>query len=274
MKTSHKSALMFFVTFIAILMRHPITAQTQQPDGSENKPETSVTILANVDSSVVFIDAGWKGLTPLSLNDLTPGTHRLVLQQPDAESWLTSSIADTIRVVAGQPLTLRYRFEPRYLIQSAPFDAEVALGDSIIGKTPLTLSAGPPLLLDRKTTFTIRKPGYEAGTVDIGRAQHGVLSVTLKHLWETNENQETVFRPDNGKISKPLRLTLAIAGTVVSGAAAAYFKIRADDRYLEYRRSGSPDLLAQSQRLDTAAAVALIATQIGVGLFTYFVLSD
>jgi len=274
MRPSHQCSSVLFVSCIAILMSHPITAQIQHPDATEKMPGNLVTILANVDSSVVFIDADRKGLTPLSLSDLAPGTHHLVLQHPDAESWLTSSITDSIRVVAGQPLTLRFSFEPRYLIQSTPFDAEVVVGDSVIGKTPLRLSAGPFLLPDRKATFTIRKQGYETSTVDMRTVQRGVLSVTLRNLWDTSENHETLFRPDNGRISKPFRMTLAIAGTVLSGTAAAYFKIKADDRYLGYRHSGSPDLLAQSQRLDTAAAVALVATQIGLGLFMYFVLSD
>ncbi len=274
MRTSHNRSVILFLSAFSALMSARIAAQTQQPDTLGYMPETSVAILTNIDSSVVFVDAVRKGLTPLSLSDLTPGTHHLVLQHPDAESWLTSSIADSIRVVSGQPLTLRYRFEPRYLIQSIPFDAEVVLADSVIGRTPLAFSGGPSLLLDKKTTLTLRKPGYETGTFDMGMAQHGVLSVTLKNLWETNGDQEAIFRSDNGQISKPLRLTLAIAGTVLSGTAAAYFKIKADDRYLEYRRSGNPDLLAQSQRLDTAAAVAFVATQIGLGLFTYFVLSN
>lgn len=274
MRASHDIAVMYLFLVLSISMSNLVAAQAQPPDTSGYVPETSVTILSNIESSVVFIGAEKKGVTPLSLNNLTPGTHHLVVQHPDAESWLTSSIAESIRVVAGEPLTLRYRFEPRYLIQSTPFDAEVVLGDSIIGKTPLTLSGGPSLLLERKTTFTVRKFGYETGIVDIGRAQHGVLSVTLKKLWDTDEDEKAIFRSDNGQISKPLRLTLAIAGTVLSGTAAAYFKIKADDRYLQYRRTGAPDLLAQTQRLDTAAAVAFIATQIGLGLFTYFVLSD
>ena len=273
MKFSHTAVRALLIVCIAQLLNAEATAQTQQ-DSSKATPRTTVTILTDIDSSVVFIDDERRGLTPLSLHDLTPGIHQLVLQPPDVESWLANSISDEIRIIADQPMTFRYKFDRRYLIRSVPFDAEILIADSVVGKTPLTLSSGNALSFGTKTQIGIRKQGFEPETFDLTDANNGVLSIALKKKWNGIDDQEEILRSTNGQVSKPLRLSLTIAGTVLSGTAAAYFKIKADDRYIEYRRSGSPQLLAQSQRLDTAAAVALVATQIGLGLLTYFVLSD
>ena len=247
------------------------SAQEMQHDRSGTPPIASIAILSNIDSAVVFIDAERVGLTPLHLTTLSPGIHHLVLQHPDAESWLTSSIADSFEVVPGKTATLRYDFQPSYEIQSTPFDAEVVLADSVLGTTPMFFNASS--LPGTQGRIVVRKPGYESGEFDLSSSHHGVLSVILKKKWD-RDVRDDIFRADNGQTSRPLHLTLAAAGTVLSGTAAAYFKIQADNRYAEYRNTGSQATLAQSRRLDTAAAIALVATQIGLGLITYLVLSD
>lgn len=70
------------------------------------------------------------------------------------------------------------------------------------------------------------------------------------------------------------RLYLTGATAIISGATAAYFKIKADDRYQAYQLRGEQALLSETNRLDAVSAVALIATQVSLGLFTYFILSE
>jgi hypothetical protein len=71
-----------------------------------------------------------------------------------------------------------------------------------------------------------------------------------------------------------LKLYVAGAATIIAGATSAYFKLKADNRYSDYIRTGNATSLAEVDRLDTAAGVALAATQISLGLFTYFLLSE
>jgi hypothetical protein len=262
------------IVTVAFLICRNVSAQDRQADSLGRAGKTPVTILANVDSSVVVIDAQRLGVTPLMIDTLAPGVHHLTLHHPDVDNWLASSISDTFRVNPGIPLTLQYTLEPRYLITSAPFDAELVVGDSVIGRTPLTVGLGAKPLSNQIKTLSVRKMGFEPATLDLSSAQRGVLSVNLKRVWQRDDDQEGVFRPENGQTSHTVRLTLSAASTLLSGAAAAYFKIKADDRYQSYRDTGDPARLSQTHRLDTAAAIAFVATQISLGLFTYFVLSN
>ncbi|HXX62500.1 MAG TPA: hypothetical protein VEO56_01780, partial [Bacteroidota bacterium] len=59
-----------------------------------------------------------------------------------------------------------------------------------------------------------------------------------------------------------------------SGITAAYFKIKADTRNSLYQASGDPVLQNETRRFDNASAWALVATEIGFGFFTYFLLAD
>lgn len=249
-----------------------VSAQESNADSLLGAPPPPVTILSNIDSSLVIIDGEQVGVTPLTLEKLSIGLHRLTMHHPDFSNWLASSVSDTFRVVPGIPLTLRYRLEPRYIVTTSPFDAELVIGDSVIGKTPVAVNS--EFFSNQLKSPGVRKPGYEPVTLDLANAQRGILSVNLKRIWQNDNDQNEIFRPNNGQTSHTLRFTLTAASTILSGAAAAYFKIKADNRYQSYRDTGDPALLSQAHRLDTGAAIALLVSQVSLGLFTYFVLSN
>ena len=247
-------------------------AQVATSDSLEDRHSPAITILSNIDSCLVIVDGERTGVTPLTLEHLARGQHRLTLYHPDISNWLAGSISDTFRVTPGVPLTLRYRLEPRYFIATSPFDAEVVIGDSVVGKTPVAL--GSEFFSNELKPPLVRKSGYEPVPLDLSNARRGILAVNLKRTWQNDADQNGIFRQNNGQSSHTLRLTLSAASTVLSGAAAAYLKIKADKRYQAYGDTGDPELLSQTRRLDRGAAIALLATQISLALFTYFVLSN
>ncbi len=61
---------------------------------------------------------------------------------------------------------------------------------------------------------------------------------------------------------------------VVSGIATAYFKIQADARYDKFLATGDRELLQETHRYDTIAAVTLALSQIGLAIVAYCLLSD
>ena len=61
---------------------------------------------------------------------------------------------------------------------------------------------------------------------------------------------------------------------VALGATTAFFKLKADNRYDEYRQSGDPSLLDQTNRLDLVSGITFVALQINFGLIIYFFLVD
>jgi hypothetical protein len=70
---------------------------------------------------------------------------------------------------------------------------------------------------------------------------------------------------------------LLVAGggiAVVSGITTAYFKIQADTRYDKYLATGDRELLQETRRYDTMAAVTLALSQIGLAIVAYCLLSE
>jgi len=253
-------------------------AQNAIPQCCMAGSRSGMTFLSNIDSAIVFVDARRVGLTPVTIDTLAPGKHVVRLVHPDISNWLTHDISDTIVVVTGEERSLRYAFDPNYVITSTPFGADVLLGDSLLGTTPLQLDSG---LLpashhasDSSPLLTIRKHGYEPAGVGLLNAQRGGLSVDLQRKWENAPETETIFKYEERNGSNHLPLYISGAATVISGVAAAYFKTRADDRYALYGGTGDPALLTETQHLDTASAVALVVTQVSFALFTYFILSE
>jgi hypothetical protein len=96
--------------------------------------------------------------------------------------------------------------------------------------------------------------------------------VPLRKIWQS-DSEESIFT-DSDNNGSSLRLYISGATTIIAGAASAYFKVKADNTYSQYVRSGDPNQLSEVNRLDTAAGIALVATQISLGLFAYFMLSE
>lgn len=242
-------------------------ADTTVPTAS---PAT-ITFLTDVDSARVIIDGSFVGCTPVTVDTLQPGMHEVRLFHPDVENWLTERVTDSINVSPGDVRTLRYAFVPRYLLRSIPDGAEVYLGDSLVGAAPSIIRITSRM---EGQTIQLRKEGYETIPVQPAHSERGVITVMLPPLWRQGSQKEAVFREEMTNGKRNLRLYIAGTATVLSGVAAAYFKVLADNRYDEYLRTGNPALRTETNKLDTASGVALAITQIGLGLFTYFLLSE
>jgi hypothetical protein len=77
----------------------------------------------------------------------------------------------------------------------------------------------------------------------------------------------------NGLPSNNLPLYLTSSAAVVSGAVAAYFKIKADNLYDEFERTGDNSALDDVKTYDTVSGIALGVCEINLGLLTYLLLS-
>lgn len=231
----------------------------------------SVTIQANVDSAWVFIDSVHVGCTPLTISALPACTHRLKLIHPDITNWLTGSISDSFVVAPGESKVLRYNFERWYSIITTPSGAHVYAGDSLAGATPLVLLSDPAL---GNSVIRIQKAGYEQVNSSLSDASHGILGITLKKEWQSGWHDESILKDLDARNSNTLRLYITGATTVLSGAAAAYFKIKADDRLTMYKATNNPSMLSETNHLDTASGISLFITQVSLALFAYFLLSE
>jgi hypothetical protein len=259
-----------FTLFTAILAapdEMQLCAAASETDSTDiAPPHHTLTIQSTPESAYVLVDGKHVGYTPISLDSLGPGTHILTLQHPDIENWLTEPTTDTVRIAEGEHKTLRYNLSTHYFITSTPFGAEVVLGDSIIGITPCLTSMDIG-----EQTLLLRKPGYEPSTVHTYGAS--TIATPLTKLSLNDGNAETYFKESDEGSHKTLALYGAGAATVLSGVVAAYLKIKADNRYEQYLLTGESRDLSQTRLLDTSAGIAIIVTQVGLGLFTYILFS-
>ncbi len=241
------------------------------PADSTAPAPCSLTLRTGTDTAWVFIDSFRAGRTPLTVDSLRGGSHALRLVQSDLSSWLTGSINDTIFLAPGEQRTLRYAFDRRVMVITDPSGAIVSIGDSIAGTTPLLLvarSAGLP------SSVTAERKGYEKTAILLPAGESGVARAALQKIWQSEPSESPLMIESGSAERTGLRLFVAGGVTVAAGVAAAYLKIKADGKNALYQDTGDPAFQRATHRLDTSAAFALLATQIGFAFFTYFLLSD
>ena len=160
--------------------------------------------------------------------------------------------------------TVYYSVKPDYVskgandiyLNSTPQDAYVYKNDSLIGHTPLFLDS-------RIGMIRLEKPGYKA--VDLNPAiSKNSISVELK--FEAQVTEKSFYR-------KPI-FKIITGSVVVLGAVSAYFKLKADRHYENYRNSGSSSELKTTRKYDLISGFSFGALQINLGILIYHFLKE
>lgn len=230
---------------------------------------TRLVVTADLDSATIRINGMPAGFTPATIDTLTPGRHAVSVRAPVSESWFAGALDDTVIIAAGETTRIRATLRRRLLLMSEPGGVPVYLGDSLAGFTPFLLSQP---WIAQPQEVTLRPPASSPAGLLSADARRGVA-----HFLFTQERPPAypgavhLLHEEPGP---PIRLYVAGGAALVSGIAAAAWKVRADEVYAEYRAGRDPAARDRTRRLDTASAVALAAMQISLGLFVYFVFSE
>jgi hypothetical protein len=95
---------------------------------------------------------------------------------------------------------------------------------------------------------------------------------------EINSNEKIrldfIGEENNGSFYESTIFKVLVGTAVALGAATAYFKLEADNRFEEYKITGDPELLNQTDRLDIISGVSFVVLQINFGLIIYLFLSE
>jgi hypothetical protein len=239
----------------------------------ESAPPDSTQALLVVDSSPesawVMLDTASIGKTPCSLAVHAPASYHLRLQHPDLANWLTGAVEETLAVRPGEIVRRTYQLPVWTLVVSSPMGAEIFAGDSLLGSSPLLLRPGK---ISRSAPLTARLRGYESATANPAMATRGVLRIPLRASTEPgtfiDQRLLDIPRPSS------TRLYLTGGGALLAGAAAAYFKVKADNANSDYILNGDPASLSDRNRYDRASGVFLVVTQVSLGLFLAFLMSE
>jgi hypothetical protein len=238
-------------------------------DSSAPSRQAILILSSSPDSAWVYLGAKLAGRTPCTLMIDTPSVQYLRLLHPDRENWLTGSVFDTLRCAPGDTVVRRYALDRWTMVTSSPPGAEVFHGDSLVGTTPLLV---PPGRVPPDALIHLRKRGYDPAIAQMGGGRRGILSVPLMASHDPGAEPDQSLLPHSAPSS--LRLYLSGGGAVIAGAAAAYFKVKADNRNSDYLATGDPVLASERDRFDRASGVFLAAAQVSIGLFMAFLLSE
>ncbi len=256
--------LLKFILFTVTIANffHPDSAQAQLDTACAR-----LTVITNIDSAVIFVDSSYAGLTPLSKYCLTPGTHVVCAYRRSDRSWfqkpacaIVVSASDTTFIVS---LTLSRVVQ----VMSSPSGAAVVSGDSTLGITPYFFSTTA-----QSGIIVVGKPGYKSMTLPFDSTTSTLQASLIPTTGSIELSESTYLATNTSKDFLPVLLSASSA--VVTGVAAAYYKIRADNLYADYQRNRDAATLDRVQRLDLVSGIALGASQLSLALLTYFLLSQ
>jgi hypothetical protein len=217
--------------------------------------EVHLTIISDIENVNIFIDDSLAGIGKNVNAILSKGQHKIVVLE-NSDRWDSKTFIDSLNITDCSDTTLHYNFTDKVLLNTEPQDAYVFNNDSLIGYTPLLI----PMELNN---IRLEKNGYESKIInysDFGVNEPIKLNFTGEYD-DGNFFDKTLFK--------------ILMGTMVAlGVTTAYLKLEADDKFAEYKITGDPALLEQTNRLDTLSAITFVALQINFGTIIYLFLVD
>ena len=152
-----------------------------------------------------------------------------------------------------------------HFITSQPYGATVKENGDFLGETPLYISSTGSHRL-----ISLNKDGYQSTTMPL---DHDVRVSLQPNAGTMTGGGETSPYLSINRTKSALPIYLTTAASVLAGATAAYFKIKADDAYGDYRQNGDQASLDRVHRDDTLAGVSLVLCEVNILALTYFLFS-
>ncbi len=186
---------------------------------------------------------------------LPKGKYNILIKE-SAEKWDGFEIEDSITIdECGKSYSRNYEIGKMIFIDSTPQNAEVRFENSIIGYTPAFVN------------------DYKIPSIKIVK---GDKQIQLSNQLEYVKPIDLGIAPiKNGKafIETPLFKWL-LGSAFILGGTSAYLKIKADQRYDDYKLSKNKATYDEVKQLDLYSAVALGFLEINFGYLIYRFLTE
>lgn len=187
---------------------------------------------------------------------LTPGKYEVEINRP-GKDWGTKPYRRTVNIEGcDKDIDIGFSFGKSRYLDSEPQNAEVLAGDSSLGYTPLFI----PMQF---TELTLKKKNYQTREFEMDHSR----TADMVNLEFTGKAEEKSF------YQKPVFKYL-LGGIVVLGAATAYLKLKADNSFSDYQRTGDNSYLDDTHKYDLLSGISFGALQINLGFLIYYFLSD
>jgi hypothetical protein len=225
-----------------------------------------LTIDCNIEGAEIFIDTTYLGTTPLKDYPIHPGSYLLLVISPNSRNWYRTTFSDSIVVHESENIKKYIILDNIYYINSVPSGAKVLFNDSIIGITPMILSGKI-----NQNFIRIFKDGYQQVSIPLDKNETH-LNVTLFPLASSSDYQNPYLSSDGTKL--PISIYLSAGASLVTGVAAALYKIQADDNYKKYRLTADETYLKKVKKFDLIAGISLAACEVSSFILAYLVLDQ
>jgi hypothetical protein len=146
-----------------------------------------IEVVSNTEGAKVLVDGQPRGETPLTLTDLEPGRHTVVVQAPNG------TVRRTVTVKAGETVTVDAAVYSGWLLVSAPIELQVlqkGRAIAIAGEGPIMLPAGRQAIELVNETLGYRashdldiKPGEEERLTVAPSATVNINALPWAEVW-------------------------------------------------------------------------------------------
>ncbi len=217
--------------------------------------KSKIVVQSDSDSVYVFINDSLITKTKSSSIELPNGRYEIKLVG-DNKIWNSNITDDIITLRDCDSIMVKYNSVYGNYIDSNPQDAYVFIGDSLIGNTPMFLNSFIK-------EVTIKKDGFRDYSLSDLKAGNNV-KVNLEFIGVQKE--KSFFSSTAFKV---------LAGSALAlGAASAYFKLKADNKFDEYKLNKDKLLLDQTNKYDLISGITFTALQINLGFIIYKLFSE
>ncbi len=217
--------------------------------------KAKVTITTDLDSSSVFVNNKYEGKGSVKL-ELAKGFYRIKAVEP-SYIWNAKTLTDSVIINdCSKEKKVNLNFFSSLYLKTSPENAYVYSADSLVGYTPLFIS-------DKYDSVELKMPDYELKRVKLDPSRQNQTF-----------NMNYIGAPVKQIFFKTPLFKILMGSLVVLGAATAYFKLKADDKFSQYQATGSRDLLNQTRRFDLISGITMGALQINLGFIIYYFLTD
>ncbi len=214
-----------------------------------------VSINTNDPEAIIYIDNEFKGAGFIEIF-LHEGSYEMRISRAKNQ-WGSTDFVQTIDVVdCNINSEINVTLAEEVFLRTIPEDVNVFAGDSLIGHTPLWLAPGNGML-------SLRKKQFEDMEINAGNISSNKI---YELLYTGNDKEKSFVQTDIFKI--------LIGSIVALGAATAYFKIKADKKFENYRFTRDQKYLDETRKLDLISGITFGALQINFGALIYFFLAE
>lgn len=217
----------------------------------------SKLILNSSDSlAVIYIDGKMMGYGTV-VADVSKGKH-MIYSKSDMRKWNAHEIRDSVLIEGcGIEKRINLSFNKQIYLSSDPINAQVYYRDSLIGTTPLYLSS-------------------EISQVDLKKKDYRTEKVGLEHLLTNNSTIKLDFigKGNRNNFFRTNMFKILLGSAVVLGGTAAYYKLKANDYFDDYNRTGKPSALDNTNKYDKISGIAFGALQVNFGVILYYLLTE